>query len=201
MLILDFYRIIHAPWLVFPAYDLKNTLLIKHGLYFSIGMYLYFFVGPARRPQAKLDTVLALVALSLAFTGIVVDAHAIAPVSIHPVDPIALSLAASSIFASGVLALAISVSTSHLIALPAKARGALRNIGLATYPLYLLHEAVAGTILYYALRADLSFNVSLLTAITGTVIISLAVIRPERWLRSAIRSFVAMLGGRRLQPT
>lgn len=193
-LLLDFLGYARLPW-VDLGYGLKNTILVRHGVYFALGMYMHFFFGRLRRQLTTYDAMLCAFAFSLAVFGIVWRAHDIAPLYVlrggaGPMDPKTLGIAAALVFALCVSILALSISLNHRIHLPERVRRVVRSIGLATYPVYLLHEALGGTVLYFAFKYGLNFNSGLIAAMICVVAASLVAVAWEQRARALVQALL-----------
>ena len=195
-LVLDQAGIVAAPWTDL-GYGLANMLLVRHGPYFVVGLFIHRWIAE-RRGLAGLDWGLFGLVVALSLAGIVVRAHQLAPLYAGPVDWRGLAATASAIFAAAVVALGIATAFNERLSPPAGARSALRAIGLMTYPYYLLHEIVGLTIMLLAAKAGLSFMAGLGSALTSVGLVSYLVVRAEGPARRAIRRAV-VLGGERLR--
>lgn len=158
-------------WLHF-GYGLKNALLLRHGVYFALGIILY---RKASGDAAAGETRWA--ALALFVGGAEIYDRAVEVAAKSPAHHGALML-----FALGgvawLVALAALANAGRLNALvpssPAIKRG-FRSIGLATYPLYLLHESVAGSLMGAAVLHGVHPVAALLLALGACFGVSLVV--------------------------
>jgi exopolysaccharide production protein ExoZ len=196
-LIIDFLGYARLPW-VDLGYGLKNTILVRHGVYFALGMYIHFFFGRLRRQLTSYDSVLFTTALSLAVFGIVWRAHDVAPLyvlqfGVPAIDPKALAIAAALVFALCLSVLALSIAFNDNFHLSERTRKVIRSIGLATYPVYLLHEGLGGTVLFFAFRYKLGSNFGLLAAILCVIAASLIAVVWEQRVREFLSAPVGLL--------
>jgi exopolysaccharide production protein ExoZ len=176
-----------AHWttpLLEPRYGLENMALFRHGPYFALGIYLFW--RTAGRPFSQGDRMLALYAFILSAIQIVDRSYHIAPQYARSTDPALLSGLTVAVFASAVALLARSSNRSFSGGLP-RGLKLVRALGLATYPFYLLHEAVGGALLsgLGELGIGLAASVTVSVAVTGVV--AYGVVRVERSLRQALQ--------------
>lgn len=168
-----------ATWLE-PRYALENMALFRHGPYFALGIFLFWLA--AGRPFSRMDRILAIYAFLLSAMQIVDRSYHIAPQYALPTDPAILSGVTVAVFASAVALLARSSSRSFSGGLP-RGLKLVRALGLATYPFYLLHEAVGGAVMSElgGLGIGLAASITVSVAVTG--LIAYGVVRAERYLR------------------
>jgi len=137
--------VIAAPWLDL-GYGQKNAMLFRHGIYFAIGIYLWWL--STNKPMALVDKA----ALCIASVASVFEIHCrsvdIIFVFARPTNVWILSACAISLFLLGVGAIAVSLFKASHFTPQAWGKKVLRMMGLISYPLYLLHEAVGGYFLH-----------------------------------------------------
>jgi peptidoglycan/LPS O-acetylase OafA/YrhL len=165
-----------------PRYGLENMALLRHGPYFALGVYLFW--RTAGRPFSRVDRMLAIYAFILSAIQIVDRSYHIAPYYARPVDPALLSGVTVAVFASAVALLARSTNRSFSGGLP-RGLKLVRALGLATYPFYLLHEAVGGAVLSGLGELGIGLAASITVSVAATGLIAYGVVRVERHLRRA----------------
>jgi len=145
-----------APWLDL-GYGLKNALLVRHGSYFAIGMYLWLYIN--RRTLGRIDGAFLLIALCACVLEMSSRAAELAGLFAAGdggrIDAGTLAAVGSAAFFAfaGLIFLSLRHASRWIPA--GRAKDWLRMFGLMTYPFYLVHEAVGGAILHWALQAGL----------------------------------------------
>jgi peptidoglycan/LPS O-acetylase OafA/YrhL len=183
--------LVNWPWLDLE-WGLKNALLVRHGPFFAIGIYIWWIAE--RRGIAQFDRVLIAVALLLAAIEIALRAA-------DGIPSIIKFVTVSSIlaFASALPAIYLSMRHRGPLNLSAGIKNALRAAGLMTYPFYLLHETVGGFVLHQAGNYGLSLTLSISAALAATGVVAYAICMfAEPWLARRLRGPVSRLIG--LQP-
>lgn len=167
------------------AYDLRNITLLRHGLYFGLGVLIWCWrEGHLTRSGA----IAAGAAAPLAALEIWCRARELAPYMNATDGGQRLAFLAIFAFGLGVAAIMASAAFNEKFPKGPAPRRAARTAGLVTYPFYLLHEAVGGFVilglaglgLTYGLRVALAF------AAIGAVSYFIAA-----HLEPAIRAFLA----------
>lgn len=149
LLFLHEIRIVNVPWLDF-GYGLKNMLLVRHGPFFAIGIYIWSYT--TKRLLHNIDNLVFFVALMLAMLEITTKAMQVIDIYAVPQEG-AVSLRfliTSTIIVFAIFLYGIYQSMQHrkTIQLSAACKRILRAAGLVTYPLYLMHEAAGGYVLH-----------------------------------------------------
>jgi peptidoglycan/LPS O-acetylase OafA/YrhL len=135
------------------GYGPKNMLLLRHGVYFAIGMY--FWLLNSQRGLAAVDRL--LLALALGGAGLEIHARAsqiVASYAVGAHGPFGIGFLVSGslvIFAASVCAIFFSLQHAQAWNPPARLATCLRTLGLVTYPYYLLHEILGAFVLQDAL--------------------------------------------------
>lgn len=141
--------LINAPWLEFGN-GLANALLVRHGPYFAIGIYIWMKIE--RRPLARIDNAVIILALSLSAIEIAIKSLIL--VAQNPVAGaesrgafymLTFSIVTFSLFLYGIY---FSMRYRETLHLSKRSKHMLRTAGLMTYPFYLLHESVGGATLH-----------------------------------------------------
>ena len=120
---------------------LVALLLVHHGVFFSLGVFLWLEL--VKRPaRANLAWIGAL---------LVVGCMQIVAENAHGNEQLGLNVSALAPCATWLAAMAFMVwsvrANAHWHRLPSAVRGAIRTAGMMTYPLYLLHQVVGGAIM------------------------------------------------------
>lgn len=137
------WHILNLPYLEF-GYGIKNTTLLRHGVFFSIGIYFWLSsVGELERKDIKY-IVLSLIAGSL-------EVASRGGEIFQKINSLELSILTGIsipilIFYVMCLLMFISIKSSFRIPLNKMTGNILRTLGLTTYPFYLLHETVGNRV-------------------------------------------------------
>lgn len=141
--------LVSLPWTDLQ-YGLKNALLVRHGPFFAIGIYIWHI--DRNRSAGKADIVFIAISLALAIIEISLRAMQVLPfyaigksgaMTLH-----FLLVSSVLVFFAGLAWIHLSLRHRNVINLSGGAKNILRALGLMTYPLYLLHESVGGFVLY-----------------------------------------------------
>jgi peptidoglycan/LPS O-acetylase OafA/YrhL len=156
-LLLNSCGLVHWPWVDF-GFGLSNMLLLRHGLYFGLGILVWLF---KERQIGRIGVVaggLALILGAMEVYGRTVEylagfarAEWVPPAIWHH-----LVLWAEVGFYSGFIAIVCSVRFNHLFPADTALKRIVRSLGLMTYPLYLLHERVEDYAIYELNRVGLN---------------------------------------------
>lgn len=178
--------IIHYDGLEFGYYSWKNLLILRHGIYFSCGIFLWLWSEGLLSRIGMAAGVLGLCAAPLEITCRSAEILALMPVrlslsSAWPI-PVGIWLACC-----GLIAAAAFWRRAIMCAPPTMLKG-VRWIGLTTYPLYLIHENVGKTARNILLGVGLPYLVSALLALGLAAIVGLIVAcAGEPALRNVLR--------------
>jgi peptidoglycan/LPS O-acetylase OafA/YrhL len=183
--------VIEGPDLDF-GYDWKNITLLRHGIYFATGIFIWLWSERRLSRVGWAALALAVAAAPLEITCR--TAELIATMTGHLawsaawLIPIAVWLAA-------VIAIVWSAGWEGRLGRPSATFLAVaRSAGLATYPLYLLHEQFGEAARNALLKSGLPFLPSVGAAVLATTLLALLVARvAEPSLRSAMRGWLGAL--------
>lgn len=146
-----------APGMLDLGYGLKNMLLLRHGVFFAIGIYLW--MAAQRMRLARRDWILLVIAMVAGVLEVVCRAVSLEDIfavgNEGPLDITWVVAAALLVFAVLLMAIFASVSNAGRWLPSARALAMMRTLGLLTYPFYLLHEVVGGAVLSAAIGHDL----------------------------------------------
>jgi peptidoglycan/LPS O-acetylase OafA/YrhL len=151
------------------AYGPKNMLLLRHGVFFAIGMY--FWLLNSQRRLAGIDWL--LLALALGGAGLEIHARAaqiVASYAVGASGPVTIGFLVSgalAIFAACTCAIFVSLRHAHAWQPPARLATLVRTLGLVTYPFYLLHEILGSFVLHTALSRGLPHGAALVLAMAA----------------------------------
>jgi exopolysaccharide production protein ExoZ len=132
------------------GYGPKNMLLLRHGIYFAIGIYFWLLNSQGRLAAADR----LLLALALGGAGLEIHARAsqiVASYAVGAQGPLGIGFLGSgamAIFAACVCAIFFSLRHAQGWIPPARLATLVRTLGLVTYPFYLLHEILGAFVLH-----------------------------------------------------
>ena len=142
LLFLHSAGVINLPWIDLGC-GMKNMLLVRHGPYFALGIFIWATDKGLMRRQ---DWFVAALALFLAALEIYARAIEVAPryataLDGTRIDGVLLAVSAGITFLTAYIALAASVLFNDRLAPSIRVRAMLRAVGSATSTrYYLLHE-------------------------------------------------------------
>ena len=189
LLFLHSAGVINLPWIDLGC-GMKNMLLVRHGPYFALGIFIWATDKGLMRRQ---DWFVAALALFLAALEIYARAIEVAPryataLDGTRIDGGLLAVSAGITFLTAYIALAASVLFNDRLAPSIRVRGMLRAVGLATYPYYLLHETAGAFGVYWLLSIEVPYRVSLAMALIFTGVLAYSCFRwAEPWLRHHLK--------------
>lgn len=163
---------------------LPELLLLTHGSFFALGIFARAYLARGLTVARASGVVLALGA---ALTE--VTAHAAGEATHYGM--IAAMDVPALVFAAGLLPIFAAHRFQPLCArLP---RGLAATLGLATYPLYLIHQDVGGVLLVWLTRAGVPPVVAIATVAAAVIAFAIAV---SLWIEPPLRrALAARLGG------
>lgn len=189
LLVLDVFQLLNLPFLDF-GYGLKNASLMRHGVYFAIGIYLWSAInGEFLRSDIKYF-VIALVAAAF---EIACRSFEISTIINSPELDLSTSfLQSTGLFYLACIFLYFSTKFSNKFELGVmKYKGLLRMAGLTTYPLYLLHESIGNQCRdFFVDKFSTSYLLAVMLAIIIVVVLS-AVVATS--MEPVLRKFFAKL--------
>lgn len=182
---LHVFGVLDLPFLEFE-YGMLNMTLLRHGVFFALGIFLWLW------SRGKLTrTGLAAALPALAAAPLEITARSVEFVERSPAPLNLADVWMSPLLIWGLSLLAIAASArwrADIAMLPPPVLALLRLVGLATYPLYLLHEVVGGSAKTLAMQAGASSMTGAVTGGTLSIAMALlvaAVLEPavRGWLR------------------
>ena len=151
-----------------------ELMLLRHGMFFALGVMLWAASRTGWSP-ARIAVAVFCIAGGLCQIASVAVGPGVAPAAI------AIWLAAMAL-------LVLAIWRDDIAARVAgRAAPAIALVGLATYPLYLVHDVSGAAVLRHLALAGVPRFVALAAAMLAMVSLALAVTRfPERWLRQLL---------------
>jgi peptidoglycan/LPS O-acetylase OafA/YrhL len=161
----------HVPSL---DYGFANLTLLRHGCFFGVGMLIWLMLREPATPGR-------LAALSLGISAccaeIVGRAKELTPDYATPPDAAMLAAESTLVFLGAVFAIWLLARLNASLVLSSAARNIMRTVGLMTYPLYLLHEAVGGAVFGTARHAGIGQPLAAVAAFSASLIASFVVVK------------------------
>lgn len=164
--------VINVPELEF-GYDWKNLTLLRHGIYFGIGIFVWLW---SERRLAITGWIGLTVALTAAPLEIACRAAEVLARMPGPGPSLAGWLVPLAVWAVALATIAASAKWEHLLGVSSPHfRTSTRVAGLATYPLYLMHESVGEAGRNYLHKLGLGYLSSVCLAIAATTVLAAAI--------------------------
>lgn len=195
------YTLLHlailAGWMGEPSWlkpfeQLADNLLLKHGMFFALGIWLWIL---SRRQLRVLGWTGLIAAVALGVGEIARRTFEMETLEAHPSinQP---GLLPAMIWLAAVLLMMLMVLTPERFTPKAqRTRELLRQLGLATYPLYLLQNVFGASLLHGLVDAGLPGYVSLIVAIAIVLASAFTVaLLAEPAVRRALRSLLSTAG-------
>jgi exopolysaccharide production protein ExoZ len=168
----------HEPNYWAHGLGLNTVTLVHHGFYFGLGMLIW--VVKERH--------ISWVGLSAAALALVAAAGEIGDV-VQGFNGFFLSC--YGIFLASVIGICLSMRFNDRFPRSVALRGTIRLLGLATYPFYLLHEAVGGFVLVQMNRVSGAHLLNLVIALLVIGVISILI---ARYAEPALRRVLKGIG-------
>lgn len=170
----------------------QELLLLRHGCLFALGI----MIEERHRTPAAVD--IAAMAPAFLCGAIAVWFTALATAAGGHLPP--TPLAAVTIYAAGVAVVALAPRLQPTLARWRLARPAVA-LGLATYPLYLLHQRIGHVLIGHVERAGVPHGATLMLVAAAMIGASLVVAtRVEPWIRAAFRRWRSAFAAHRSRP-
>ena len=171
------------------GYGLKNMLLLRHGLYFAIGIYVWMVTS--QRTLKSLDYILLW--LAIGFSGLEILCRALQiqdNYASRTMTAMSLAVCGFLLFLALLGVIHASLRYQAIWAPGARAKNWIRTAGLVTYPFYLIHEVVGGAALHYATSAGINRGTSVAIAIVIVGLVAYLIARhAEPVLRRRMERF------------
>jgi exopolysaccharide production protein ExoZ len=181
-------------WIDIPGldlgYGLLNATLLRHGPYFALGILIWLV---AKRRITRLG-VICLAAIPL-LAGMEIESRASEVANRFPAPMSTLWLSYISFSAFLAIATAILLMTLFPQFYPKNSHIRLltRQLGLWTYPFYLLHEAVGGNVMGVLVKHAIPMPLALASALIVTAGASFIVVRFwESPLKGSLRRLLSV---------
>jgi exopolysaccharide production protein ExoZ len=189
--------VINLPMLVFDYADWKSLSLLRHGIYFSCGMFMWLWSEGRLSRLGRVACLLGFATGPLEITCRSAEMVALLPVpiSLSVVWPIPVLI---WYVACGLIGAAVCWRREIIHYVPARVLNAVRMAGLMTYPLYLLHELLGKAVRDLFVGHGVSYLLSALAALSVAALVAFGVARfGEPLLRSILTGLFTAIGWRR----
>jgi exopolysaccharide production protein ExoZ len=178
-----------------PEANLTQLLLLQHGCHFALGLLLFCAVKDRLTPKRL---VMMTVCVATGFPQIAATAvHDVAPYAdrLPLAVPIGVWMTAVALI---YLSARYNMQADRYLASYKKI---VRQVGLLTYPLYLIHAHVGGAVLVLAHRASIGFGSAVALAVLTSIAFSwLITVLPEPALKRLLSRCITPNSGRASQP-
>lgn len=145
-----------------------NLTFVRHGCFFGLGILLFLATEKNTAAISPMRGLMIALAILLSCLEIVDRAAELAPAYRHQVTAASLSVQAVLVFLAGILVI-WAFAHYHTGTAPDRlGKKLLRKLGLMSYPIYLLHEAVGGTLIGYLDRQGMN---PILAQIAGAAVV------------------------------
>ena len=175
-------------------YGWTTVLLLRHGCYFGMGI-LIWLLKERRLTRAGMAAFGAALLASMPEIGDRAQEiqHSMVRTEFAAVlcTPRVLTAMACSTFFCGIAGIVVAVHLNAILAWPLIVRRSVRLLGLATYPFYLLHEAVGGYVLNRLSVHGMQPRIGVWLSILAVGILSTIVCA---WPEPAIRKLLERIG-------
>lgn len=162
-----------------------TLILLQHGVFFSVGNLLYELITKGRHTGLNISM------LSIFLLGCCTEIYLTAVRKLQSFnlegEPIVPVLVWTAFLAVLIGSIVFSQKIEEL--LNDRAKAVIRNLGLMTYPLYLIHSLVGGLVLYQLSTHGFDPIMSLVSALTVSVATALAVVGFERRILIIFKKF------------
>jgi exopolysaccharide production protein ExoZ len=170
------------------GYDSYNLTLLRHGCFFGVGMLIWQVLN--QRPRA-IDLTMLVSGIILCCTEIIARSAELRLQYAYPVQTSALAGGALATFTLAVCAIWLLGRLNDRVKLNQPTRHVLRRLGLITFPLYLMHEAVGGVAYGLLRQSGHGQGLALLIGVSVSLVAGLFVIEAiEPWLRRRLLAAV-----------
>ncbi|MEI9923311.1 MAG: acyltransferase [Bradyrhizobium sp.] len=181
----------HLYWFFVIHRVTAAPLLMYHGCLFALGIWFWAAANRKLRPLERFGLVLAFIsgAAEIYSTSLfhVTDLPAVS--GQWPLVPVAVYVAAMCVVGFTAMESRRSINRS------VPGAGYFRTVGLITYPLYLTHKTVGGTIARVLIEAGLDATLSVLVALSSVIALCWVVcLNIEPPLRALMKQFLSCLG-------
>lgn len=175
------------------GYGYINMTFLRHGCFFGLGILLFLNSEKTETGHAAMTpdrAAMIAIALGLCMLEVISRSAEVAPHYLHPANVAHLALWALGVFLLGVAIIWGSARFNDRIKFSDRNLALLRTLGLMSYPIYLLHEAVAGTVT--GLLAPRAIH-PLLAQLSGLIAVLLASLVIVNWIEPFARKWFMRL--------
>jgi peptidoglycan/LPS O-acetylase OafA/YrhL len=187
--------IVSLPWLDFGYNSWKNLLLLRHGVYFAIGIFMWLWSEGLLTRTGVAAGILCFAVAPLEITCRTAEILALMPVSVDLLSvwpvPVTVWLAFCGLIAAS------TFWRAKILRAPPLLLKYVRLAGLLSYPLYLIHEIAGKAARAILIDVGFPYLVSAVGALLVAVLIALAVAAVgEPALRATLNSGLTAMRAR-----
>jgi peptidoglycan/LPS O-acetylase OafA/YrhL len=161
------------------GYGYLNLTFVRHGCFFGLGILLFLATEQGAPPTSPMRRFMIALAVLLSCLEIIGRAAELAPAYRHGIAAAPLSVEAVPVFLAGTSAIWAFARHNTRINLGVRSRELLRKLGLMSYPIYLMHEAIGGTLIGYLDERGMN---PILAQVAGAVVVMMASLIVVRYL-------------------
>lgn len=163
------------------GYGSANLSLLRHGCFFGVGMLIWQVLHQRSR---AIDLATLAGGITLCFVEIIARCAELQRHYAYPIRSWSLLFGTLATFSLAVGAIWLFGRINDRLNINDTAQRIMRVVGLMTYPLYLMHEAVGGVTLGLLRQAGYGQGLALLTGLALSLLASLLVVEAfEPWVR------------------
>jgi len=170
------------------GYGSQNLILLRHGCFFGTGMLIWHVLSQRSR---AIDFATLAGGIILCWLEIIARSAELKLEYAYPIRIWGLAGVALVTFTLALFAIWLLGKTNDHLKLNEATKRVLRRIGLMTYPLYLMHEAVGGVAYGLLRQTGVGQGLALLAGLLLSLLASLLVVESiEPWLRRRLLEVV-----------
>jgi exopolysaccharide production protein ExoZ len=170
------------------GYDSYNISLLRHGCFFGVGMLIWQALN---QPPRGFGLTLLASGIALCWVEIIARCAELKLQYAYPIQTSVLAGGALATFTLAVFAIWLLGRLNDRVKLNQPAKYVLRRLGLITFPLYLMHEAVGGVAYGLWRQSGHGQGLAVVIGLSISLVAGLLVIEViEPWLRRRLLAVV-----------
>ncbi|MET3695305.1 acyltransferase family protein [Methylobacterium goesingense] len=173
LLTLSNLDVFEANWLDF-GYGFRNASLLRHGPLFALGMLLWQLTKGDKPRSANLKWMGAAILLSCA--EILCRSIEFVQNIVVGKSPVSVGAISLGLWGSACIAIIISIRCNTAFPRHIRLRSVTRTLGLMTYPFYLIHQSVSGSVMGYLIIDGMSDTTALAISLVASLVLSWAIL-------------------------
>ncbi|WP_423415142.1 acyltransferase [Hyphomicrobium sp. B1] len=161
----------HLGWQI-VAYS--DVLQLRYGCFFAFGIWMWLF---SRRTLGAVNVFGMVSAFAICILEIVSRSHDMAKWEVHPGVPVSQVLPAAVWIGTIMCMLVIVRDDKRFTPVSPRLQNAFKNLGLMTYPLYLIHSVVGAFLIRVMVRSGINPWIALTIAVLSMLSLAYEVSR------------------------